>query len=308
MKFKRTIAISMIVCMLLGLGACTKKEEPTAVKVKVNGQEITVGEYDKRLKQTMDMYETQYGSELWNKEIEEGKTYKQYIEEMVLDTMILEIVILEEAKKEGIDVTDETLQEEFTNYKGYFTTDEDYKKFLEESGMTEEFLLESLKKELIIEQFLSKKSEAIDKLEPTEEELKALYEDKKIMFNQIRASHILVDTEKEAKEIKDKLNNGGNFEELAKEFSTCPSSEEGGDLGYFAYGDMVPEFSEVAFNMELGQISDPVKSTYGYHIIKVTDIKDSYDKVDKEELIYQFKSLKYNEMLDSYIENAKIEK
>lgn len=174
--------------------------------------------------------------------------------------------------------------------------------------MTEEFLLESLKKELLIEQFLSLKSESIDKLEPTDEELRVLYDDKKIMFNKIKASHILVDNEKQAKEIKSKIDSGENFEELAKEFSTCPSSEGGGDLGYFAYGDMLSEFSEAAFTMEVGQISDPVKSTYGYHIIKVTDIKDSYEKIDQEELVYQYKALKYNELLDNYIENAKIEK
>ncbi len=308
MKLKRTIAISMVACMLFGLAACSKKEEPSSVKVKVNGQTITVGEYDKRLKQTMEMYETQYGSEIWNQEIEKGKTYKEYLEEMVMDTMVLEIVILGEAKKDGLEITDEKLQEEFTKYKEYFTSDDQYKKFLEDSGMTEEFLLESLKKELLIEQFLSSKSESIEKLEPTDEELRALYNDKKIMFNKIKASHILVDDEKKAKEIKSKIDNGENFEELAKEFSTCPSSEEGGDLGYFAYGDMLPEFSEAAFNMEIGQISDPVKSSYGYHIIKVIDIKDSYEKIDREELIYQYKALKYNEMLDNYIENAKIDK
>lgn len=99
MKLKRTIAVSMIVCMLFGLAACSKKEEPSAVKVKVNGQTITVGEYDKRLEQTMEMYETQYGTEIWDQEIEKDKTYKEYLEEMILDTMILEIVIVEEAKK-----------------------------------------------------------------------------------------------------------------------------------------------------------------------------------------------------------------
>jgi len=308
MRLKRTIAVSMVVCMLFGLAACSKKEEPSSVKVKVNGQPITVGEYDKRLEQTMEMYETQYGSEIWNQEIEKGKTYKEYLEEKVLDTMVLEIVILEEAKKDGLEITEEKLQEEFTKYKEYFTSDDQYKKFLEDSGMTEEFLLESLKKELLIEQFLSLKSESLEKLEPTDEELRTLYNDKKIMFNKIKASHILVDDEKQAKEIKSKIDNGENFEELAKEFSTCPSNKEGGDLGYFAYGDMLPEFSEAAFNMEIGQISDPVKSSYGYHIIKVTDIKDSYEKIDREELKYQYKALKYNEMLDGYIENAKIDK
>ncbi len=308
MKIKRKIIIGFVVCMLLGLVACNKKEEASMVKVKVNGQEITVGEYDKRLAQMMEMYEAQYGSGIWTQEVEKDKTYKQYLEDMVLDTMILEIVIIEEANKAGLKVTDEEMKEEFAKYKEYFTSEDEYNKFLKESGMTEDFLKESLKKELLIDQFLSIKSEAINSLDPSDAELRALYDDKKIMFDQIEASHILVDSEKSAKEIKEKIDKGEDFAQLAKEFSSCPSSEDGGNLGYFTYGDMMTEFSEVAFKLKIGEISDPVKSSYGYHVIKVTDIKDSYEEIEQEELKYQFKTLKYNEMLDNYIENAKIEK
>lgn len=89
---------------------------------------------------------------------------------------------------------------------------------------------------------------------------------------QRRASHILLNTEAEAKAAIEKLNNGADFAELAKELSTGPTGVKGGDLGYFAKADMVPEFAEAAFAMKKGEVSkEPVKTEFGYHVIKVTD-------------------------------------
>ncbi|MFL0491422.1 MULTISPECIES: peptidylprolyl isomerase PrsA [Bacillus] len=91
----------------------------------------------------------------------------------------------------------------------------------------------------------------------------------------IKASHILVSDENEAKEIKKKLDAGASFEELAKQESQdLLSKEKGGDIGYFASGTMTPEFETAAYKLKVGQISDPVKSSNGYHIIKLTDKKD----------------------------------
>ena len=83
-----------------------------------------------------------------------------------------------------------------------------------------------------------------------------------------RAKHILVETEEKAKEIKEKINNGLSFEDAAKEFSSCPSSSQGGDLGSFTRGRMVPEFEDAAFSLEVGEVSEPVKTQFGYHLIK----------------------------------------
>ncbi|GAB6442988.1 MULTISPECIES: peptidylprolyl isomerase PrsA [Bacillus] len=99
---------------------------------------------------------------------------------------------------------------------------------------------------------------------------------------EIKASHILVSDENEAKEIKKKLDAGASFEELAKQESQdLLSKEKGGDLGYFNSGRMVPEFETAAYKLKVGQISNPVKSPNGYHIIKLTDKKDlkPYDEV-----------------------------
>jgi peptidyl-prolyl cis-trans isomerase C len=92
--------------------------------------------------------------------------------------------------------------------------------------------------------------------------------------NTVRASHILVATEKQAKDIKDAIEQDMiSFEDAAKKYSQCPSGQRGGDLGYFGRGQMVPEFEKAAFSLPVGQVSDPVKTSFGYHLIKVTDSK-----------------------------------
>lgn len=90
---------------------------------------------------------------------------------------------------------------------------------------------------------------------------------------QIRASHILVDTEAEAKAIQKSIAGGAKFEDLARKFSKCPSSAEGGDLGFFGKGMMVKEFEDAAFALGVGQVSGPVKTEFGYHLIMVTGKK-----------------------------------
>ena len=88
---------------------------------------------------------------------------------------------------------------------------------------------------------------------------------------EVRARHILVPTEDEAKEIETQLKNGADFATLAKQKSKDPGAADGGDLGYFTKDQMVPEFADVAFKLDKGQISDPVKTQFGWHIIKVED-------------------------------------
>ena len=91
---------------------------------------------------------------------------------------------------------------------------------------------------------------------------------------EVKASHILVDKKKEAKEIRKKISSGDiSFSEAAKKFSNCPSGKKGGDLGFFGKGKMVPPFEKAVFNMEEGEVSDPVRTQFGYHIIKKTGEK-----------------------------------
>jgi len=89
----------------------------------------------------------------------------------------------------------------------------------------------------------------------------------------VKASHILVNTKEQADLIKTKIDNGECYEALAKKYSKCPSKEVGGDLGYFEKGQMVKEFENAAFALPVGQVSNPVKTQFGWHIIKVCDKK-----------------------------------
>jgi len=90
----------------------------------------------------------------------------------------------------------------------------------------------------------------------------------------IRASHILVKTEEEAKKLYEEIEKGADFAELAKEHSTCPSSRDGGDLRFFGKGMMVKPFEDAAFALKTGEVSGPVETQFGWHLIKVTDTKD----------------------------------
>lgn len=88
------------------------------------------------------------------------------------------------------------------------------------------------------------------------------------MSNKVKCAHILVEKQSQAVEILKEINNGKKFGAAAKEVSTCPSSKKEGDLGYFTKGMMVKEFEDVAFMLQVGEISQPVKTEFGYHIIK----------------------------------------
>lgn len=93
------------------------------------------------------------------------------------------------------------------------------------------------------------------------------------MSTQVKASHILVETEDEAKKIYEEISNGKDFAQAAMEYSNCPSGMNGGDLGYFGRGMMVKPFEDAAFSLEIGTVSQPVQTDFGWHLILVDDVK-----------------------------------
>jgi len=106
--------------------------------------------------------------------------------------------------------------------------------------------------------------------------LKSYYDAHRSEFREVRASHILVETAEEAKSIKAQLASGADFAELARSASKdARTATTGGDLGYFTKGRMIPEIAAAAFKMQVNQISEPIKSSYGYHIIKLTDLREA---------------------------------
>ncbi len=310
-KLKKSLALVLAVCMILAVTACQDKNADTVeegVKAKVNDKVITRAEYDEHLSVYKNMAEKQYGEGAWDMEISEGQTMGSYYESTLLDQLIMDLLLVDAAEKEGITMNEEDMKAELDQFKSYLETDEEYKNFLEGYGMTEEYLKESLRKEFLINHYMAIK---IENLQPTDEELQTIFNDLK-MNESIKASHILVGTEEEANDIIERLNNGESFEELAKTLSIdTGSGANGGDLDYFKYTDMVQPFSEAAFAMEIGEISAPVQSDYGYHIIKVTD-KTVDNEVtlesEKSVLTEYYKSYKYEELLENLKNEANITK
>lgn len=170
--------------------------------------------------------------------------------------------------------------------------------------------LEIARKRVLMEALMDETSKAA----ATETEMKKLYDEsvKKITpQDEVRARHILVETEEKAKELAAQLRKGADFAKLAKENSKDPGSADGGDLGYFTKDQMVPEFAEAAFKLEKGKISDPVKSQFGFHVIRVEDKRKqpppAYEDVKPQ--IEQFVGRKAQaELVAKLRENAKIER
>ena len=136
----------------------------------------------------------------------------------------------------------------------------------------------------LLAQIVMKKT--LDEVTILDEEVLKYYNENQEAFKEpanVTAKHILIDSEELAKEIKEKIAlNELTFEEAAAKYSSCPSKEQGGNLGSFSKGMMVPEFEEVAFVLPIGEVSEPVKTQFGYHLIKVVDKKEDSIKVFEE--------------------------
>lgn len=148
----------------------------------------------------------------------------------------------------------------------------------------EEFIKEMEQvKANVLKQYALRK--LLNEAKVSDEEIEAHYNENKEQFVQpemAKASHILVETEEKAKELLAKIKEGASFEEMAQEHSTCPSSQAGGDLGEFPRGSMVPEFEEMTFSMTPGEVSGPVKTQFGYHLIKLVSKTDAAPKSFEE--------------------------
>jgi peptidyl-prolyl cis-trans isomerase C len=163
---------------------------------------------------------------------------------------------------------------------------------------------------LLMEQYLQAEAKAA----VTEAAMRKVYDEAVGQMSkqpEVHARHILVETEDEAKAVLAELKKGADFAELAKAKSKDPGSADGGDLGYFTKDQMVPEFSEVAFKLDKGALSDPVKSQFGWHIIKVEDKRErqppEFDKV-KDQLEQYVVRRQQVELITKLRQEAKIEK
>ncbi|MBL7214386.1 MAG: peptidylprolyl isomerase [Phycisphaerae bacterium] len=254
---------------------------PDAVVVTVNGTPITnaviLEEVNKRvevMKQRMPA-----GQEM-------PEAQKQQVRMSVEDMLVQKMVLEQELNKRSITISDEKVMEEIvkiaeTNGQSL----DQVKAEIAQYGMT----FDDLKSQVRPQVEMMALAEACQKDPQMQAEAKKFYDENPSYFQvpeQVQASHILLGKRgvtpeekpeylEKIKDVEAKLKAGENFEDLAKAYSTCPSSEKGGDLGFFGKGLMDPAFEKAAFELEVGQTSGIVESSFGYHIIKVTDKQEA---------------------------------
>lgn len=191
-----------------------------------------------------------------------------------LDTLINEELINQEAAKQNITISDADIEEELEMYRTQFGSDEKLNEALTQFGMTRDQLEEQIVQQLKLTKLLE------PQVEVTDEQVKQIFEQNQESFNtpeQVRASVILVATEEEAKEIVKELDGGADFAELAKNKSLdVMTKEQGGDTDFFARGEREEAVEEASFKLAKGEVSEPVKTTEGYQVIKVTDRKEAH--------------------------------
>lgn len=246
-----------------------------------------------------------------DQKITKEELYNQLVEyygKNVLESMIADKIVAMEIEKQNITVTDEELQEKLDEFVESYGGEEYVSMMLSMQGMT----MDDLREDML--SYLKRLKLIEPRIEVTDEEISGYFEENKANFDQpeqVEASHILVDDEETAKEIKKKLDEGADFAELAAEYSKdTGSAENGGQLGYFGRGKMVEEFENAAFSMEVGQISDPVKTKYGYHIIKVTGKKEAKEATledARDEIVEILKEQKLSSEYSEWLEEKKAE-
>jgi len=232
--FRKTAIVLALTLSVAGTG-CKQTGDATkdagkngVVLAEVNGATIT----------DADFYKEQESLPPYLKPMTETPEGKREM----LDTMVVRELIVQQAKKDGIDKSPEVAAK-----------------------------LEDLKKRVVVEAFLKKKVE--ESANVSDAELQEFYKKNQDKFQtgeQIKASHILVKSAAEAKDIEKQLKAGASFDALAKKHSIDGAAAKGGDLGWFGKGSMLPEFEKVAFSLKEGQTSGIVQTKFGYHIIKAT--------------------------------------
>jgi peptidyl-prolyl cis-trans isomerase C len=272
----------------------------------VNGKAITLEELD-------NAYKKLPGS------------YSSFIpKENVLDQLVLEEILMQKSKEEGVVIGNKDVDQMINLAAANLEISRE--KFVEElaiaNNMTNDELFEYYKRQMSVNDMLNQtlfKQESYVSLDVTEDEIVKFYDENNESFfisDQVEASHILITTPGRSQEevdlllqkVYDDITEEKDFSEIAKERSEGPSASKGGYLGLFTKGQFVPEFEEAAFNLEVNEISNPVKTQFGYHVIKVTKIVPSGQRTLEEvhdEISLLLLNQKKEKALDEFIQNLR---
>jgi len=249
------------------------------------------------------------------------------VDKQALEQLVSAELLYQAAAKVEVTDLDKQIDAKLAQGKARFANEQDFAKAIKDLEMNEKDLREYTRRDLLISKFVE--TNIVPKIKVTEEDARKFYDqnpDKFTRSESVKASHILIgvdskasaDDKKKAREKAEKLRKdlagGADFAALAKENSTCPSSQQGGDLGFFGKGQMVPPFEQAAFSMKPGEISDVVETQFGYHIIKLIEKKGAESVSFKDALprIEEYlKGQKINAAVMEYVaetkKNAKVE-
>lgn len=304
------------------LGFAEEKKPSEAKVAVVNGTVITRVAFNREVDR-IQMQASKKGTNLTDAKLLE-------IKKAILENLITQELIYQESQKIGIKISENEVDENLMSMKKRFPSEAVFDKALKSANFSEAQLKTQIKRGMAAEQFI--KGRFVQKIEISEKQIKSYYEGHPKLFNQseqVQASHILIkvdpqanesqkaEARKKLEEIQKKVQKGEDFAHLAKEFSQGPSSKKGGDLGYFKRGQMVKPFDEVAFTLKPGEVSDIVKTRFGYHLIKVinkkpaktTPYEEIKDKIEqylkRQEAQKILKSQEVQKMIKSYVEKLK---
>lgn len=306
---KKVLAVSIVVIMMTTLLAGCSKGSKSETVAKVNGEKITRERYEARLNYNKAMLVLNGGKEALSKEVQKGVTQAEALKTQSMDQTTQVEMFLQEAKKRDIKVKEEKVDESLKAFKESLKGKNiKIENFYKDNKITEAQLKELIKESLIINELGVKMQEeaqkSVDKM--SDKELEAYFNKNKDSLSKVRASHILVATKEEAEEISKEIKSGKPFEDFLDKSTDEAAKAQNGDLGFFAKGAMVKEFSDKAFSMKKGEVSGPVKTQFGYHIIKVTDVQKNFKDLDKKELKAQIVESKLKEAVEKIEKNTEI--
>jgi len=238
------------------------------VAAEVNGEKIYASQVDEKFNQMQFQHESFKGKE--------GQKQEKMLKQRILDQLIQTTLMLQGAKELGIEPTDKEVNDRFAQLKKQFKNEAQFNEALQKAKLTPDRLKESITETIVQQKVMAKvaKSQKI-----TDKQIADFYKQNKAQFVQPEKFHVLqilvaAKDKTLATKISKDLKAGANFSELAKKSSIDPQSKQsGGDIGFVSANEVVPEFGTAIQKLKIGQISDPVKSTFGYHIIKVVGTK-----------------------------------
>lgn len=311
-KIKRLIAAGALSIFAFSAVGCEMiQKTPEAIKntvlAKVGDIKITRGDVD----ELADPYLQQYGSD-YDTNADIADQVKQ-LRVQAINLLVEQKLMYKKAEELGILPTEEEVNAETEKYiesqKESLGGEDAFNTALQNAGMTLEEYTEKLSENIEGNLINTKVTDEIFKdITISDDDIKAYYDEHLDSFKSATVSHILIKDEEKAKEIREKAVNGEDFATLAKENSEdTGTKDKGGSLGTVAYNttSYVQEFTDAFKKLNEGEISDLVKSTYGYHIIKVTDIKQKTLDESKDSIKSTLENEKKNEIYTSSIEQWK---